>query len=58
MPTHEIVYTDKNGDVQVVHPQSTVEAIDICVILERNDALYTIEDVLPNGMIALPIHTE
>jgi len=48
MATHEILYINKEGETQRVYAQSIEEANDLCTILERNEASYTIEDIRPS----------
>lgn len=55
MPTHEIVYVNKDDEVQVVRPMSQQETDDAIDILERNNALYTVQDLRSIGRVVIPV---
>lgn len=45
--THRVTYLTKDDVVRVVETMSVQEKDDIVLILNANEALYTIEDLTP-----------
>lgn len=55
MATHEIMYVDKEGDVQTVSSQSQQETEDMVTILNRNHAMYTVTNPNTSETVAIAV---